>query len=81
MKKPTGPKRLRNRAHSFNLSKVQDGEHRLDSIPKDKAPVKKRLYVRKERIREVRERSRRGYYSHPEVSSKIAQRLIDLLGG
>lgn len=36
--------------------------------------------VRQEKIKEVKEKKRRGYYNSPEVFSKIAQRLIDLFG-
>jgi hypothetical protein len=51
-----------------------------DSSTTGKKTEKINLYIREEKIKEAKEKSRRGYYNNPEVFSKIAQRLVDLLG-
>jgi hypothetical protein len=74
------PDHLRNEVHRVNLSRSQVEKPDSDSTKKGKGATKKHLGVREERIREAKEKNRRGYYRNPEVTSKIAQRLIDLLG-
>jgi hypothetical protein len=36
--------------------------------------------LRKEKIKEAKEKRKNGYYNHQEVFSKVAQRLMDLFG-
>lgn len=77
---------LRNVAYDFGLSKKQKGKPHSDSSPTGKGTPKtnakhsSNLCMREKKIKEAKERSQRGYYNNPEVFSKVAQRLIDLLG-
>ena len=71
---------LRNGVYDFNLSKRQKAKPHLDSGPTGKRTPKTNLCVREEKIKKAKEKSQRGYYNNPEVFSRVAQRLIDLLG-
>lgn len=64
----------------FSLSKTQKGKQHSDSNPTGKRVPKTDFSVREKKMKEAKEKYRKGYYNSPEVFSKVAQRLIDLLG-
>ncbi|KPK77548.1 MAG: hypothetical protein AMJ89_02210 [candidate division Zixibacteria bacterium SM23_73] len=71
---------LRNLVYDFTLSKREKEKTHSDSSPAGKGTPKRNLSVREEKIKEVKEKNQRGYYNNREVFTKVAQRLIDLLG-
>ncbi|MCK4384938.1 MAG: hypothetical protein KAW52_01615 [candidate division Zixibacteria bacterium] len=71
---------LKNVVYDFSSAKTLREKSHSDSSPTGKGTPKRNLSVRKEKIKEAKEKSQRGYYNNPKVFSKIAQRLIDLFG-
>ena len=65
-------------APKLDLSKTQKGRCHSDSSPPEKKSPKANLNAREKKIKEAKEKRQKGYYNHPEVFSKVAQRLIDL---
>jgi hypothetical protein len=76
----------RNVVYGFGSTKTHRERSHSDSSPTGKGTPKRNVehswnsFVREEKIREVKEKSQRGYYNNREVFSKVAQRLIDLFG-
>lgn len=71
---------LRNVVFDFSLAKTQKSRPHSDISSFGKPTPKANLPIRKEKIKEAKEKNKRGYYNNQEVFSKVAQRLIDLLG-
>ncbi len=77
---------LRNVVCNFGSAKTHREKSHSDSSPTGKGTPKtdvkrsSNLGRREEKIKEAKEKSQRGYYNNPEVSSKVAQKLIDLFG-
>jgi len=71
---------LRNVVCNFGSAKTHREKSHSDSSPTGKVTPKRNLSVREEKIKEVKEKSQKGYYNNPQVFSKVAQRLIDLFG-
>ena len=77
---------LRNLVYDFGSAKTHREKSHSDSSPTGKRTPRRNaehssnLSVREEKIKEAKEKSQRGYYNNREVSTKVAQRLIDLFG-
>jgi len=71
---------LRKVVYDFSSAKRQKTKPQSDSSPAGKKTPRTNLSVREEKIREAKEKSQRGYYNNPEIFSKVAQRLMDMLG-
>jgi hypothetical protein len=71
---------LRKVVSDFSLAKRQKVQPHSDSSPTGKESSKTDLCMRKEKVKEAKEKSQKGYYNNPKVFSKVAQRLIDSLG-
>lgn len=70
---------LKNIVRELVLSKNQEKKSDSDSNQARKRSRKTNSCIREKKIKEAKEKNRRGYYNRPEVFSKIAQRLIDSL--
>ena len=71
---------LRNMVCNFNLAHTHKPKPLSNISLTGKGTPKADLSIRKDKIKEVKEKSQKGYYDNQEVFSKVAQRLMDLFG-
>jgi len=68
--------------HDTGVAKTK--EQRTKPCPNsssaEKPNSKANLFIREEKVKEAKEKNKRGYYDNQETFSKIAQRLLDLFG-
>jgi hypothetical protein len=70
---------FRNVVHNLSLAKMQTAKPQSDADLTDKPALKTDLCVREEKIKEAKEKTKRGYYNNQEIFSKVAQKLIESL--
>lgn len=71
---------LRNVVHNLSLAKTQKAKSQSAASLTGKPALKTDLCVREEKIKEAKERIKRGYYNNQEIFSKVAQKLVESLG-
>jgi len=71
---------LRNVVYDFSLAKTHKAKLSSNTNSTGKGTSKANLPIRKEKIKEAKEKSRKGYYDSQEVFLKVAQRIMELFG-
>jgi hypothetical protein len=71
---------LRSVVYDFSLAKTHKTKLSSYANSTGKGTSKANLPTREEKIKEAKEKSRKGYYNSQEVFSKVAQRIMELFG-
>jgi hypothetical protein len=71
---------LRNMICDFNLAKTHKPKSLSNISLVGKGTSRADLSIREEKVKEAKEKRKKGYYDNQEVFSKVAQRLLNLFG-